>query len=133
RRRAAGDRRRQGIAPSAGWHRSNRIAGLGSAPRILRRMFDMVGAEAALVPLTLYTDSFVIKGQIRSRQNRVTDILNHADEEFLVLSDAVIDEYGTRALATRSEYAQVNLDAVLFAVAETTVEARPDLRTPKVA
>jgi hypothetical protein len=96
-------------------------------------MFDLVGAEAALVPLTLYTDSFVIKGQIRTRQNRVTDILNHADEDFLVLSDAVIDEYGTRALATRSEYAQVNLDAVLFAVAETTVEARPDLRTPKVA
>jgi hypothetical protein len=96
-------------------------------------MFDLIGAEATLVPLTLYTDAFVIKGQIRSRQNRVTDILNHADEDFLVLSDAVIDEYGTRALATRSEYAQVNLDAVLFAVAETTVEARPDLRTPKVS
>ena len=96
-------------------------------------MFDLIGAEATLVPLTLYTDAFVIKGQIRTRQNRVTDILNHADEDFLVLSDAVIDEYGTRALATRSEYAQVNLDAVLFAVAETTVEARPDLRTPKVS
>jgi len=96
-------------------------------------MFDLIGAEAALVPLTLYTDAFVIKGQIRTRQNRVTDILNHADEDFLVLSDAVIDEYGTRALATRSEYAQVNLDAVLFAVAQTTVEARPDLRTPKVS
>jgi hypothetical protein len=96
-------------------------------------MFDLIGAEAALVPLTLYTDAFVIKGQIRTRQNRVTDILNHADEDFLVLSDAVIDEYGSRALATRSEYAQVNLDAVLFAVAQTTVEARPDLRTPKVS
>jgi hypothetical protein len=96
-------------------------------------MFDMIGGEPALVPMTLYTDSFVIKGQIRTRQTRVTDILNHADEDFLVLSDAVVDEYGTRALASRSEYAQVNLEAVLFAVAETDVEARPDLRTPKIS
>ena len=96
-------------------------------------MFDLLGGEAALVPMTLYTDSFVIRGQIRTRQNRVTDILNHADEDFLILSDAVVDEYGTRALATRSEYAQVNLSAVLFAVADSAVEPRPDLRTPKVS
>jgi hypothetical protein len=96
-------------------------------------MYDLLGGEPSLIPMTLYTDAFVIKGQIRSRQNRVTDILNHADEDFLVLSDAVIDEYGTRALASRSEYAQVNLEAVLFAVADTEVEARPDLRTPKVS
>jgi hypothetical protein len=96
-------------------------------------MYDLLGAEPTLLPLTLYTDSFVIKGEIRSRQQRITDILNHADEEFLVLSDAVIDEYGSRAVATRSEYAQVNLDAVLFAVADTDVEARPDLRTPKIS
>ena len=95
-------------------------------------MFDLMGGEPHVVPLTLYTDSFVIKGQIRTRQSRITDILNHADEDFLVLGDAVIDEYGSRNLATRSEYAQVNLGAVLFAVADTSIEARPDLRTPKV-
>ena len=95
-------------------------------------MFDLMGGEPLVVPLTLYTDSFVIKGQIRTRQSRITDILNHADEDFLVLGDTVIDEYGSRNLATRSEYAQVNLGAVLFAVAETSIEARPDLRTPKV-
>ena len=95
-------------------------------------MFDLIGGEPTLVPLTLYTDSFVIRGQIRSRQGRVTDILNDADDDFLVLSDVLIDEYGSRSVASRSEYAQVNLDAVLFAVADTTVEARQDLRTPKV-
>ena len=95
-------------------------------------MFDLMGGEPLVVPLTLYTDSFVIKGQIRTRQSRITDILNHADEDFLVLGDTVIDEYGSRNLATRSEYAQVNLGAVLFAVADTSIEARPDLRTPKV-
>ena len=95
-------------------------------------MFDLLGAEANLVPLTLYTDSFVIKGNIRSRQSRLSDILNHADEDFLVLSDALVDEYGSRSIATRSEFAQVNLAAVLFAVADSEVETRPDLRTPKV-
>jgi len=95
-------------------------------------MFDLLGGEPMVVPLTLYTDSFVIKGQIRTRQARLTDILNHADEDFLVLSDAVIDEYGSRNIASRSEFAQVNLGAVLFAVADTSLEPRPDLRTPKI-
>lgn len=92
----------------------------------------LLGGEPTLVQLTLYTDAFVIRGTIRTRQARITDILNGADEEFLVLSDAFIDEYGTRSIALRTEFAQVNLNAVLFAVADTTVEARPDLRTPKV-
>jgi hypothetical protein len=35
-------------------------------------------------------------------------------------------------MPVRTEFAQVNLGAVLFAVADTTVEARADLRTPKV-
>lgn len=95
-------------------------------------MFDLVGGEPAAVSLTLYTDSFVIRGQIRSRQARVSDILNHSDEDFLVLADVVVDEYGSRSSTTRSDYAQVNLQAVLFAVVETPAEPRPDLRTAKI-
>ncbi|MEO5940369.1 MAG: hypothetical protein ABIZ72_05370 [Candidatus Limnocylindrales bacterium] len=97
-------------------------------------MFEsmLIGGELNLVSLTLYTDAFVIRGSIRSRQGRLSDILNQADEDFLVLSDTVVDEYGARGTPVRSEFAQVNLGAVLFAVADTTVEARPDLRTPKV-
>jgi hypothetical protein len=93
----------------------------------------LLGGEPNLVPLTLYTDAFVIKGTIRTRQGRITDILNQAEEDFLVISDAFVDEYGSRGTPVRSEYAQVNLGAVLFAVADTTVEPRPDLRTPKVS
>jgi hypothetical protein len=97
-------------------------------------MFEsmLLGAAPSQVSLTLYTDAFVIKGSIRTRQGRITDILNQADEDFLVLTDAVVDEFGARGMPVRSEYAQVNLGAVLFVVADTTVEARPDLRTPKV-
>ena len=96
-------------------------------------MYEMIGGEPRLVPLTLFTDAFIIKGSVRSRQSRITDILNQSDEDFLVLADAVVDEYGARGTPSRSEFAQVNLGAVLFAVADTPVEPRPDLRTPKIA
>lgn len=97
-------------------------------------MFDpmMIGGELEPVALTLYTDSFVIRGMIRTRQRRLTDILNLAEDPFLVISDATTDEYGSHGMAVRTDYAQVNLSAVLFAVSDTAMEARPDLRTPKV-
>ena len=97
-------------------------------------MYDqtLMGGEPLLVKLVLYTDAFVIRGTIRTRQTRITDILNNADEPFLVISDATTDEYGSHGMVSKTEYAQVNLGAVLFAVADTVSEARPDLRTPKV-
>ena len=102
---------------------------------MLSRMFEsmLLGGEPNLVALTLYTDAFVIRGSIRTRQGRLSDILNQADEEFLVLTDTVVDEYGARGTPVKTEFAQVNLGAVLFAVADTSVEPRPDLRTPKVS
>jgi hypothetical protein len=98
-------------------------------------MFEsmLVGGEPVKTPMVLFTDAFVIKGTIRTRQGRITDILNGAEDDFIVLEDAMVDEFGTRSQAVRSEFAQVNLDAVLFAVADTTIEPRPDLRTPKVS
>jgi len=97
-------------------------------------MFDpmLIGAEPQKVQMTLFTDAFVIRGSIRTRQNRLTDILNEAEEQFLILEDAVVDEYGSRDIAMKTEFAQVNLGAVLFAVAASAVEPRPDLRTPKI-
>lgn len=98
-------------------------------------MFDPMlvgGSEPQQVQLTLYTDAFVVRGTIRTRQRRITDILNLADEPFLVVSNATVDEYGAHNIAVKTDFAQVNLAAVLFAVAESTLEPRPDLRTPKV-
>jgi hypothetical protein len=97
-------------------------------------MFDpmLIGGELTQVALTLYTDAFVVRGKLRTRQRRLTDILNLAEDPFLVISDATTDEYGSRTLASRTDFAQVNLGAVLFAVADSTIEPRPDLRTPKV-
>jgi hypothetical protein len=95
-------------------------------------MFDQLGSTAQLVQLTLYTDAFVIRGSITTRQRRVTDILNLAEDRFLVLADVVTDEFGSRGESMRAEFAQVNLASVLFAVVNDAVEPLPELRTPKV-
>jgi len=93
-------------------------------------MFEGSGGPRA-VSLTLYTDAFIIRGTFVTHQRRITDILNTADERFLVLGDVTSDEFGSRGETVRAEYAQVNLASVLFAVANATVEAVPELRTPK--
>lgn len=96
-------------------------------------MFDGAGGETPVVQLTLYTDAFIIRGTLLTRQRRVTDILNNAEDGFLVLGDVNSDELGTRGESIRAEFAQINLAAVLFAVADTKVDTPPELRTPKVA
>jgi len=96
-------------------------------------MFDALGGmPAQQVRLTLYTDSFVIHGSLTTRQRRVTDMLNMAEDRFLVLSDVTTDEFGTRGESMRAEFAQVNLASVLFAVVNEPVEPAPELRTPKI-
>ena len=90
------------------------------------------GGEELRVTMTLYTDAFLIQGTFRTRQRRLSDILNSADEEFLVLSDVVMQGLGPRGDRLSAPNAQVNLAAVLFAVASESVEAVPELRTPKV-
>jgi hypothetical protein len=82
--------------------------------------------------ITLYTDALITKGLVRTRQHRVTDILNLADDPFLILEDVVVEEFGGRGDPIEAAFAQINLDAVLFAVARTPVEPVPELRTPKV-
>jgi hypothetical protein len=95
-------------------------------------MFGGIGGDERSVPLTLYTDAYVVRCAIRTRQRRVSDILNQAEHDFLVVADAVFDEFGSRSETVRADFAQVNLSAVLFAVAGDSVEPVPELRTPKV-
>jgi hypothetical protein len=85
------------------------------------------------VELTLYTDAYVVRGTVLTRQRRISDVLNHADHDFLVVSDVTLDEFGAHTIATRADFAQVNLAAVLFAVADIPVEPMHELRTVKIA
>lgn len=89
--------------------------------------------EASRVELTLYTDALITRGWVRTRQHRVTDILNLAEEPFLILEDVTVEEMGDRGQPIRADVAQINLDSVLFAVADTPVEPSAELRTPKTA
>jgi hypothetical protein len=95
-------------------------------------MFSGIGGDEQGVRLTLYTDAYVVRGTIRTRQRRLTDILNAAEHDFLVISDATFDEFGSRSQSVQADYAQVNLATVLFGVADGTVEPVPELRTPKI-
>ncbi len=95
-------------------------------------MFESDGGAPPTVSLTLYTDAFVIRGTLVTRQRRITDILNNAEDNFLVLGDVTSDEFGSHGSTIRADYAQINLASVLFAVADAAVETPPELRTPKV-
>ncbi len=88
--------------------------------------------ELGRAELTLYTDALITHGFVRTRQHRVTDILNLAEDAFLVFEDVTVEEFGSRGQPIRAAYAQVNLEAVLFAVANTPVDPSPELRTPKM-
>lgn len=94
-------------------------------------MFSLAGQEHE-ASLVLYTDSYVVRGRVRTRQHRITDILERAEEPFLVLEDVTLEEFGGRGEVVRASYAQVNLATVLFAVTDVPVEPTPELRTPKV-
>lgn len=94
-------------------------------------MFDHIGAEI-ITHITLYTDSHVVRGDLSTRQRRLTDVLNATDASFVVLDDVVFEDFGARAVVERADYAQINLATILFAVAEAQVEPTPELRTTKV-
>lgn len=95
-------------------------------------MFQGLAPESP-AEVTLYTDAYVIRGHVQTRFRRLTDILNQAEHGFLVLSGVTLDEFGSHGGAIQSEFAQVNLGAVLFGVSDEPVEPVPELRTPKVS
>jgi hypothetical protein len=95
-------------------------------------MLSGIAGDERRMAVTLYTDAFVVRGQVATRHHRITDILNQPDHDFIVLNDVMLDEFGTRSVAVRSEFAQINLSAVLFAVADNPVQPIPELRTPKI-
>jgi hypothetical protein len=89
-------------------------------------------AEQTL-PLLVYTDSHRVRGFIRTRRRRLSDVLNDPDLTFLVLEDVVFEQFGSGALIHRADYAQVNLGAVLFAVSNEAPDPQPELRQARVS
>lgn len=94
-------------------------------------MFDAF-SQLGEVELTLYTDALIARGTIRTRQHRVSDILNLSDTPFLVLEDVRVTDHDGVSAEIDADVAQINLDAVLFAVVDTPVTASPELHAPKM-
>ncbi len=90
------------------------------------------GGDELRQAMTLYTDAYVIRGTLTTRQRRMSDVLNFAEDGFLVLNDATLQPFTGKGGGHTAPYAQVNLSAVLFAVGADAVEPMPELRTPKV-
>jgi hypothetical protein len=93
----------------------------------------MFGLEPVTVDLTLYTDSLLVKGSVSTTHRRITDILNLAEPPFLVLEQVTIEELGLQSSSSTVPFAQLSLDAILFAVADLPVEPNPTMRVVKSA
>ena len=93
-------------------------------------VFDGIAGQARAASITLVTDAFVVRGTIQTRHRRITDMLNAAEHDFLVLEGATFEEFGSTGVAIQSDFAQVNLWAVLFGVADEPVEVTPELWVP---
>ena len=96
-------------------------------------MTDGIGGALHPVPITLYTDAFMVKGTLETRHRRLTDALNEAADGFLILSDARFDEYRSASSMITADYAQVNLASVLFVVSDEVVQPDPGQVSPRVA
>jgi hypothetical protein len=94
-------------------------------------VFESFTSELA-TPLLVFTDSYKVRGRLRTRMRRLTDVLNADETSFLVLEDVTFEELGSGATIHRAPYAQVNLNTVLFGISEEPVEAMPDLKLVKV-
>jgi hypothetical protein len=92
-----------------------------------------IAGEGRSTVIRLVTDAFMVRGTIFTRHRRITDMLNSAEHEFLVLTETTFVEFGVTGRAMQSDFAQVNLNAVLFGVADEPVEPTPELRVPKVS
>ena len=88
--------------------------------------------SCSALEVTLYTDALITHGFVRTRQHRVTDILNLAEDPFLILEDVTVEEFGQHGEPIMADFAQINLDAVLFAVATTPVEPVAGAADPEV-
>ena len=95
-------------------------------------MTDGIGGATRPLPITLYTDAFMVKGVLDTRHRRLSDALNESTDGFLVLSDARFDAYRSTANLIHADFAQVNLASVLFVVSDEPVQADPVQASPRI-
>jgi hypothetical protein len=88
-------------------------------------------APPAPMHLMLVTDTSIVRGHVLTRQHRLSDTLNDSERPFVVLQQVEMVDVVGPGRTVQAAYAQVNLDAVLFAVTSVPVAPIPELTTPK--
>jgi hypothetical protein len=95
----------------------------------------MFGAFSPLqsLPITVVTAQLVIQGTIRTRLQRLTDVLNEPDAIHLIVYDATFMEAGSRRVVASASVSQIQLADVLFMHTSGPTEPGTDARTAKQA
>jgi hypothetical protein len=88
-------------------------------------------ASLSQVELDVYTSDYRVSGTVGTRFSRVADILNQASATHIPMVRATISEYDDPAATLAAEHVHVAVDEILFCVASTDGEARPEMRIAK--
>jgi hypothetical protein len=84
-----------------------------------------------LLPVTLVTSNLIIQGSLRTRLQRLTDVMNEPDMDHLVLFDATFFEVGSRRVVADSSVSQIQLADMLFVHTSGPTKSGQEMRTPK--
>ena len=66
------------------------------------RVLHGIAGQSQAASITLVTDAFVVRGTIQTRHRRITDILNAAEHDFVVIEQATFDEFGSTGQPSRA-------------------------------
>ncbi|TME33118.1 MAG: hypothetical protein E6I62_04605 [Chloroflexi bacterium] len=88
-------------------------------------------ASFSQVELDVYTTDYRVSGTVSTRFGRVSDILNQLSSSHIPLVRATISEYDDPSSTLAAEHVHVPVEEILFCVASTEGEARPDMRIAK--
>ena len=93
----------------------------------------MIGSfnPVQFLPLTLVTSNLIIQGSVRTRLQRLMDVMNEPDLDHLVLHDATFMEAGSRRVVASSSVSQIQLADMLFVHTSGRTESGQEMRTPK--
>lgn len=87
--------------------------------------------EAAPVAIDLYTSAYRVSGTTTTRFTRIADLLNQVASDHLLVEHATVSTYDDPAGTVGAPQLFVALDAILFASAALSGEARPEMRIVK--
>jgi hypothetical protein len=89
------------------------------------------GDEPAQVAIDIYTSAYRISGTTSTRFTRIADLLNQVASDHLMVDRATVSTYDDPTGTQGAPQLFVALDAILFASAALSGEARPEMRIVK--